>query len=353
MIPGMALRTLDRVLKPLQRHYLRSDVEEIVVCDAEVCFHKLRSPDRKGRWWREAPDPALHKEYLLDAIHFVANTYGLDFDPEGNATCYASLDDGARFTAAAGRSVFYDRPDPEGGVAMAVRQGRPKDAPKANFGWWALDADQRAGAQPAALHGLRRPMDNAHRAIYEAAAAGEPLLFSGPTSSGKTTLMQMLLDEMDPRLRVLCIEDTRELEIHNPNRTRMLVNKNPRPQGAAPDGSLEPRQIVDMVLRATPEAIICGEIASGNAALAQQLLGTGHGYFWTTVHAEDPRGACKAFVRQIAHTLPNVDRPRAERELAAQFTIVQCQKSRWNRTISHVMPRGTTDVADDAAEPAH
>ena len=333
-----SVRTLEQLLEPLARHYLQDEVEEIAVCDAHKVFHKLRRPTRTGSWWRPAHDARLTRSYLLSVMHFTANTYGMSFDPEGVPAVYAILPGGHRYTSVAGKGVRYEgrRPHPEGGVGMAIRQA-PKEGAKHSLEDWSLKKGAKLGAQEKVLRALRPPPKDAHRAILEAAAKGKPLLFSGPTSSGKTTLLNMLLGEIDESLRVVTVEDTPELIVHNPNRLRLIVEKDPPPKDAPADGSLDGRRIIDLVTRLTPDVVLVGEIASGNAAMALEVLAAGEANFWTSVHAPDPEGAFLSWAKRVEHTRPGVKQESVIEELRKTFTVIQTQKDGGRRTISHVV----------------
>ena len=349
-----AITVLNHVLRPLRDHYERPEVEEIVICAPQVAFEKLRVPDRAGRWWRKANDPRFTYSYLLDVAHAVANTYDLSFHPKSVPTVYATLPGNHRYTAAAGVGIQYGERLPHGGVMMAIRQA-PRGDRKARLEDWQLRPGSQLGIQKSALRKMRKRPPDAYRAVYEAAQSGHPLLFSGPTSSGKTTLLNMLLEETDENLRIVTVEDARELRVRNPNRMHILVESTAVDRDA-PQGTLRQRDIIQLVLRSTPDAILIGEIQATTGACAFELLKSGHSHFWCSIHAGHPEQAYVAFAERIAHTLGKADKNAIIAELRATMTVIQTQKEGGLRTVSHVVTpddgAGAEQSARYAAPPA-
>ena len=70
-----------------------------------------------------------------------------------------------------------------------------------------------------------------------------------------------------------------------------------------------------MVVRMTPDAIMGGEISTENAGAIWELMNTGHKHFYSTIHAESPESAYKAFVDRILHTFPNLNQEKALEEM--------------------------------------
>lgn len=326
---------LDRVLRPLARHYEREEIEEIAVCAPGLVFHKLRNAERSGRRWRRHHDPRLTLQYLRGLLHCVANVYKKTFHPESAPLLRCSIPGGHRFTALTGRSVFYahapkDRP-PGGGISINVRRARNEamrhglDA----FGVRPTESSDDASAgfvmRATRAHAGALPPDS-YQAIVQAASAGHPILLSGPTSSGKTTIIDTLLREISEHVRIIMVEDPLELVIYNDNHVRIESQSSQADQlaktGASLDG-LRPRDIVDFVTRASPDAILVGEIGTANAAGALEVLSTGHSHFWTSIHASHPEEAYAAWAKKAKHTNPDIEEDRVIEELRSMFTVIQ------------------------------
>ncbi len=113
------------------------------------------------------------------------------------------------------------------------------------------------------------------------------IIITGNTSSGKTTLLNILSDYIPYTERIITIEDAAELHL----RQKYVVRLETRPPG--PDGSpaVQARDLVRNALRMRPDRIIVGEVRSGEAIDMLQAMNTGHMGSLTTLHANSPRDA--------------------------------------------------------------
>ncbi len=112
------------------------------------------------------------------------------------------------------------------------------------------------------------------------------IVVSGGTGVGKTTFLNLLLQEIDPKSRVITIEDTRELQFNNLNTVRLEA----RPPSAKTQG-LSIRDLLKNTLRMRPDRIIVGEVRGGEVFDLLQAMNTGHEGSMTSVHANSP-GEC-------------------------------------------------------------
>lgn len=109
------------------------------------------------------------------------------------------------------------------------------------------------------------------------------VVVSGGTGVGKTTFLNLLLQEMTPKERVITIEDTRELQFNLPNVVRLEA----RPAVADMKG-LAIRDLLKNTLRMRPDRIIVGEVRGGEVFDLLQAMNTGHEGSMTSVHANSP-----------------------------------------------------------------
>lgn len=112
------------------------------------------------------------------------------------------------------------------------------------------------------------------------------VVVSGGTGVGKTTFLNLLLQEIPPRERVITIEDTRELQFNLPNVVRLEA----RPAVSENKGLLM-RDLLKNTLRMRPDRIIVGECRGGEVFDLLQAMNTGHEGSMTSVHANSP-GEC-------------------------------------------------------------
>ncbi len=112
------------------------------------------------------------------------------------------------------------------------------------------------------------------------------ILVSGGTSSGKTTVLNSFLNLISPSERVITIEDTPELLLHQSSGVR-LYTKLQTPTSAA----VTARELIANSLRMRPDRIIVGECRRQEAMDMLQAMNTGHAGSMTTVHANSVRDA--------------------------------------------------------------
>jgi pilus assembly protein CpaF len=107
------------------------------------------------------------------------------------------------------------------------------------------------------------------------------IVVSGGTGVGKTTFLNLLLQEASPLDRVVTIEDTRELNFHLPNKVSLVAAKN-RSRISEP---LTMRDLLKNALRMRPDRIIVGEIRGAESFDMLQSMNTGHDGSMCTVHS--------------------------------------------------------------------
>jgi Flp pilus assembly CpaF family ATPase len=107
------------------------------------------------------------------------------------------------------------------------------------------------------------------------------VLVSGGTGTGKTTLLNVLSGFIPFKERIVTIEDTMELRLHQEH-VVTLEAKPPNVEGA---GAYTIRDLVRNALRMRPDRIIVGECRGPEALDMIQAMNTGHDGSLTTVHA--------------------------------------------------------------------
>lgn len=152
------------------------------------------------------------------------------------------------------------------GTCLSLRVLRP-----ATQGLATLEA---AGAIPAEAAELLRGVIDARLAF----------LVSGGTGAGKTTLLAAALGAVDPRERIVCIEDAPELAPRHPHLVR-LVARGANVEGA---GEVTVRQLVRQALRMRPDRIVVGEVRGAEVVDLLAALNTGHDGGAGTLHANSP-----------------------------------------------------------------
>mgnify|MGYP005891031707 FL=1 len=109
------------------------------------------------------------------------------------------------------------------------------------------------------------------------------ILVCGATSSGKTSILNVLSSFIDPDDRILTIEDSCELQLRQPH----LVPFETRRPDKDGKGEITFRDLLHSALRLRPDRIILGEIRGGEALDLLQAMNTGHSGSMSTIHANN------------------------------------------------------------------
>jgi len=109
-------------------------------------------------------------------------------------------------------------------------------------------------------------------------------LVAGGTSSGKTTLLNILSGFIPDEERVITIEDAAELQLRHPFIKRLEA----RPANLSGQGEVSIRDLVKNALRMRPDRIVVGECRGEEAFDMLTAMNTGHDGSLSTVHANNP-----------------------------------------------------------------
>ena len=111
------------------------------------------------------------------------------------------------------------------------------------------------------------------------------ILFSGPTGAGKTTTMEMLSYHIPEQERIVTIEDTAELQLHQDN----LVPMETRAPDKDGKGEVTLEDLIKNALRMRPDRIIVGEVRGPEALDMIQAMSTGHRGTLAVIHGNSPQ----------------------------------------------------------------
>lgn len=285
MLTGSGNDLAVAVLGKLAKHYLMDGIEEVAVNRPLHVWRKLR-----GGEWIEYPDPEITYEYLRQVCRVLANINGARFSEDDMPIVSCELPGAPfRFQAIVGHNVRYELSDSRG-VAIAIRSLMANTEIRfEHYGLikgvklkGALQEWLSAELSDEAVDHLGQVIDN-----YQS------VLVSGATSTGKTTFVNQVIRLIDEKKRIISVEDAREVTIPHKNRVHLMV---PRNRGTNAIGY---NQILDSIVRLTPEFVVCGELSVYNAQPLFSLMGKGHPVI-TTVHAATPEEAMRAFVNNMA-----------------------------------------------------
>lgn len=143
--------------------------------------------------------------------------------------------------------------------------------------------------------------------LWLAVENGMSIIVCGGTASGKTTTLNAILLFIPPNMKIVSIEDTRELNLPHenwiPSLTREGVGE-PHPVTGKKPGEIDMFDLLKAALRQRPQYIMVGEVRGAEAYTVFQAMATGKTCF-TTFHAED--------VKSMVHRFENapINLPRA------------------------------------------
>jgi pilus assembly protein CpaF len=143
------------------------------------------------------------------------------------------------------------------------------------------------------------------------------ILVSGGTGTGKTTLLNVLSSFVPHKDRIITIEDTSELQLHQEH----VVTLEARPPNVEGAGEYSIRDLVKNALRMRPDRIIVGECRGAESLDMLQAMNTGHDGSMTTIHANNTDDVLK---RLEVLVLMAVDLPliSIQRQVASAIDII-------------------------------
>jgi type IV secretion system protein VirB11 len=241
----------------------------------------------------------------------------------------ASLPDGARVQIIA-------PPATRGGLALAIRKHAISDLTIAELGRAGLFDPPPAAAAPAdAVLDDRLAGGDWMGFLSLAVALRKTIVLSGGTSSGKTTLLNALVKDIDPRERLVVIEDAPEIRLDRPNAIGLIAAR-----GEQGEARVTAEALLQASLRMRPDRILLGELRGAEAFAFLRAVNTGHPGSITTVHADSPAGAIDQIT--MLALLSGVDMGWAAIQAYARRVIdvvVQLKRVDGRRAVSEIVFR--------------
>lgn len=266
-------------------------LKDETITDILVNGHKTVFVERRGLLER-VPTCFQDERHLLRIIQKIVSAVGRRVD-ESSPFVDARLVDGSRVNAI---------------VAPLAIDGSLLSIRKFSKSPISLDRMIELGSIPAKLKPVLQ-------AIVEARLN---IIISGGTGSGKTTLLNALSSFINPRERIVTIEDSAELQLQQEHVARLET----RPPNIEGRGEVNQRDLVKNALRMRPDRIILGECRSGEAFDMLQAMNTGHDGSMTTVHANTPRDALSRIEQMIGMSEIDITPRSARAQIASAIQVV-------------------------------
>lgn len=160
------------------------------------------------------------------------------------------------------------------------------------------------------------------------------IIVSGATSSGKTSVLNVLSAFIHADERILVLEDASELELRQPH----TVYFETRQADEYGKGEVTIRELLMSCLRLRPDRIVIGEIRGGEALDLLQALNTGHGGSMSTIHANSPIDALSRM--ETCALFSGVEIPlvaiRSQVASAIEIIVQTARLSDKSRRITHI-----------------
>ncbi|HVH75900.1 MAG TPA: CpaF family protein [Stellaceae bacterium] len=243
-------------------------LKDDTISDILVNTHNQIYVERRGQL-DITPVQFKDEQHLLRVINKMVTAVGRHID-EAHPLVDARLADGSRINAVVA-PIAVDGP------LLSIRK----------FAKVPMDLERlvRFGALTPKIKELIEAMVKARMSI----------LVSGGTGSGKTSMLNAMSQAIDPRERIVTIEDAAELQLQQPHVARMET----RPPNAEGKGEITQRDLIKNALRMRPDRIILGEVRAGEAFDMLQAMNTGHDGSMSTIHANTPRDAISRLEQMI------------------------------------------------------
>src|SRR5579863_4512113 len=149
------------------------------------------------------------------------------------------------------------------------------------------------------------------------------IIIAGGTGSGKTTLLNGLSAFINPKERIVTIEDAAELQLKQPHVVRLET----RPANLEGTGAVRQRELLVNSLRMRPDRIVVGEVRGEEALDMLQAMNTGHDGSLTTVHANSSRDAVSRLEVMVSMANANMQLVSIRQQIAsAVHLLVQASR---------------------------
>lgn len=271
---------------PVQEYLQDDDVSEILINGPNQIYI-----ERKGKL---TPTPAqfINEQALQAAVMNVARSVGRFFNAD-NPQLDARLPDGSRLHAVM-------PPLSRAGTVVAIRKFRR----------------EKLTLEKLLEFGSITP-DGA-KLLDEVVKSGKNIIVSGATSSGKTSVLNVLSALIPDNQRILVLEDASELQLQQ---THVACFETRKPDEHN-KGEITIRDLLKSVLRLRPDRIIVGEIRGGEALDMLQAMNTGHEGCMSTIHANSARDSLSRL--ETCSLLSGVEIPLAviREQVASAIDIV-------------------------------
>lgn len=156
-------------------------------------------------------------------------------------------------------------------------------------------------------------------AFLRACVAGRlNILVAGGTSSGKTTVLNLLCGMIPAEERIITVEEASELWLTQPRVVRLEA----RPANLAGRGAVTRRDLLVHALRMSPERLVVGELRGDEAWPFVEAINTGHDGSMAAIHAGGPRDALARLEMLVTSADPSIPLLNVREQIASALDLI-------------------------------
>jgi type IV secretion system protein VirB11 len=161
---------------------------------------------------------------------------------------------------------------------------------------------------------------------------GKNIVVSGGTSTGKTTCVNSLIQYIPKHLRIITLENMRELSVPHANRVHLTASESKKSQSY--------KLLSNSILRMRPDRIIIGELTTDMTEFYLRLSNTGHEGSLTTLHADSPIKALDAMLRNLLMAGATFDVSLMDYIATTVNYIIQLKRSESRKITAEIFKAG-------------
>lgn len=283
-------RLLNNLIQIFNKYFELDGANEIVILKEKELWLCINGK------WQFHKDAAFNREVLNDFLIFLANDREQQFNKK-NRTISTSIP-GTNYRVQALHKTALNNQDFSINIRIPPKTIFPIDSFK-----------------------IAKEVPFSYNQILSFITDRKNILISGGTGSGKTSLLNTMIQEVDKEERLVIIQDSPELKSKNQNQTSILVDKKDT-------GTFTYQDAIDAATRLFPERLILGELDTRNTLMSLRLNNTGHAGTISTVHANSAEDALYAMNLNIRFERDISDKTITEYISRAIDFIIQIKRDK-------------------------
>lgn len=308
---------LKETLKCIQKYLAMQNIVEIMINKPfEVITENV-----KGNF-RTFHDKSLDLVTLENLCRGIANFTGQTLTVDYPVLSTFIPQWGYRFQAVVGDNV-------DTGISISIRIGNVRTFALDNY--FSDDPkDTVQGSEVVAVNTISKGRIAA--CIESLIVRGKNFLVSGGTSTGKTTCVNSLIQFIPMDLRIITLENMRELNVPHPNRVHLTASE-------SKNNNIY-KLLSNSILRMRPDRIIIGELTTDLTEFYLRLSSTGHDGSLTTVHADSPSKALDALLRNLLMSGATFDVSLMDYIVSTVHYVIQLSRTRDRQITASIFKAG-------------